>query len=382
MSPGTLELVDGPEATDFDVTGDSVALGLPRRSAPCRRFPERGAAGRLADSRFVRLHTERMRFESGLAFAAGLALIGAAWYTVERARRNDVPPRVLTAISLGCVAALVLLALSDWPSEWLNEFWADHSILAALLSTVLIVGAGLLGLEARSLHEQERMSDAMAGTAFAGLVNPVLDIDSALWALTDPSGLPDGWRSPGKPLRWIRDLREAGTPIDGRVSATALEDWLPPEDARLLIDQAIRRLVGSARNWAALASSAVDGRAALATLGQIRNDLSELSYVVSDADLTSRAPELLVTLRATVQQTAIALERASLVGQPRPELAPLPTDEVTAHLPERAARITAIRDGFPGVGGANGHVGPSSRVHLRPLLPEPPQPTVLKFWHR
>ncbi|MGY6499917.1 MAG: hypothetical protein ACXIVQ_03325 [Acidimicrobiales bacterium] len=281
----------------------------------------------------------------GAAFLGVLGAAAGAWFLTTRARRGHMSHQVLTYLAAACIAALAIITLSDWPAEWLNEFWSEHSILAGLVSTLLLVGAGLLGIESRHLEEEEKLSEAMAGTAFAGLVDPLLDIDLALAFLAQPSeNMPSDWSSPGKPLRWVRDLRS---------SEAALSRWTADPDALFqaadsriagaVLDACIRRTVGSARDWAALAAGSSDGRAVLAEFGSIRNELTRLEASIRRGDTVA---EIWAHLRADLQQTALALEVAAGSPTLRPVLQSLPTADVRAVLPERAEEIERMKMRF------------------------------------
>lgn len=292
-----------------------------------------------------------------IVYAGVLAIVVSTWVLVEKARAGTVPFRVLEWVATACLALLAVVTLSDWPGEWLSSFWAEHSIVGALVSTLLLVGGGLLGLEARGLHEQAKLSEAMAGTAFAGLVSPLIDVDLALALLGGSrAGLPSGWDAPQKPLRWIREMRDRGDhhAIWSAPPAARIPE-LDEAQAVAVLDQCIRRVVGSARDWAALAGASVDGRAVLAEYGAIRNDLTSLQALVRSAD--AEAPRRWIALRARVQRTAVALELASGSPRPRPDIEWLPTSDI------REREATLILELRQRIGVAGNRLG-----SVRPLL--------------
>ena len=88
-------------------------------------------------------------------------------FVVRGARRGSIGRRTLIALAALCAAGLVTMTLTDWPAETLDNFWADHSVLSATLSTVLLVGAGFLAFEAQDTLEQQRLTESLATAALA-----------------------------------------------------------------------------------------------------------------------------------------------------------------------------------------------------------------------
>lgn len=298
-----------------------------------------------------------MDVSAGIVFVAGTAAVAMAWVAIEKARSRAWSYRVLQVLAVLSVVLLGIVLFSDWPGEWLSTFWADHSVLAGLLSTVLLVGAGLLGIEARDVSEQARLAEAMGGTALGGLVGPLLSVDLALGLLAVPSDTwPPGWSGPGDPLRWVRALTESEhkrlrSPGVGVATLEAAGG-----DAVVLLDRCIRRTVAAARDWAALAAGSGDGRAVLASFGAVRNQLVRLQELIRIGD-----PRVLAAwkeLRADVQQLLVALELASGSPAPRTLIRDLPTSDIDV---DRAAVISKYL----------GQIGVSSKQvgAIRHLLP-------------
>ena len=77
---------------------------------------------------------------------------------VGLAREGRLGPRSLIFLALLCGAGLVAMTLSDWPQQSLATFWAQHSVVSAVLSTLLLVGAGYLSFEARDNVRQRQLS--------------------------------------------------------------------------------------------------------------------------------------------------------------------------------------------------------------------------------
>lgn len=135
------------------------------------------------------------------------------------------------------------MTVSDWPNEGLADFWAGHSVLSATLSTLLLVGAGYLALEARENHEQQVLTGSLASVAFGGCVDHLIDIDVALSLVlreAAPVELVDG-----KPLRWLRPFWESLGDRDPRSSVVEAGSRATPGAWRTrVVDECVRRLMG------------------------------------------------------------------------------------------------------------------------------------------
>jgi hypothetical protein len=114
----------------------------------------------------------------------GLLAIGAAAagiaYVVLLARRGQLGPVVLTALSVLCAIVLLAMLITDWPTEALSEFWRDHSVISATASAVLLVGVGFLAFEAVDVHKQELINSNLTAAGLGGLVDILVDIEVAL----------------------------------------------------------------------------------------------------------------------------------------------------------------------------------------------------------
>lgn len=127
---------------------------------------------------------------------------------------------------------------------------ADHSVLASLLSSLLLVGLVFMVYEQSERKHQEQLTVGLSGAGAGGLVDHLVDAEVALALVTLPeppetvtSGW-SGWAAPGKPLRWLRESREAldGGSSDPRVMTPSSTQTIAPERAEL-VDQ------GSGGSW-------------------------------------------------------------------------------------------------------------------------------------
>ena len=284
----------------------------------------------------------------------GLSVVVAAglyYFTVRSARRHAWSARVLAVLSAISGIGLILMVLTDWPSEQLSSFWADHSILAAVVSSLLLISVGYLAFEAGESFEQAELSRSVSSAGLSGLVDHLVDIDIALWTLTNDHP-PAELSIDGKPLRWIRPVRErlqAGadpaTVIQARTDPASHDpfDW-----RSTVVDQCIRRIIAGMRDWAALISTSDDGRLVLKRLGQLRLTLLELQKELRCGNAAA-VHEQIRRLRLRVQLLAFGLDVVSSPGMTRPGLTnfmpgPLTADEAKANTDalETAAPRTAV----------------------------------------
>ena len=186
-------------------------------------------------------------------------LVGVA-ALVHLIRNDRLPNGAMLVVTVGCAAGLLAMILTDWPLENLAKFWADHSILASILSSVLLLSLVFLVYERGEQRRQHQLADGLSGAGAGGIVDHVVDVEVALGLLSSPRTPaelePESWGSwiePGRPLRWLRQgrdeiLRSDRDPRRLRIDPDqALAPW-----GRELIDQAIRRLLAAMRDWSPL----------------------------------------------------------------------------------------------------------------------------------
>lgn len=255
---------------------------------------------------------------NALALLALLALGALVAVVIVRAREGRLGRRALLALAGLCSLGLVAMTITDWPAENLARFWADHSVLSATLSTLLLVGAGFLAFEARDNLEQQQLTESLATAAFGGLVDHMIDIDLALALLCDLSP-PPTMDAEGKPLRWLRDsrdryvLRHDDDPrhvLPGSIGEASLDEW-----REQLVDQSLRRVMAAMRDWSPLLCQTRQGTAVLVRVGRLRNGLLLLQRQLDNDDLV-RASEQAQVLRGECEVLALGLELGSGV-EPR-----------------------------------------------------------------
>lgn len=233
-------------------------------------------------------------------------------------REGHVPARWVSALSALCGAGLLLMLITDWPTDSLNLFWADHSVLAGIGSTLLLVGVPYLLWESSESKQQERLAAGLSGAGLGGIVDHVVDTEIAL-ALLSREASPDGvlWDAPDKPLKWLRGMRDQLRRLDtgrpGESDPRALPVYLPNEENGwriTLTDQALRRLLAAMRDWSPLVGRSNDGTTALIVLSEIRKDLMELAYELEERR-TANAEVLIVSLRQRLRILAYFFEDLS-----------------------------------------------------------------------
>lgn len=149
------------------------------------------------------------------AITAALVLIGLALaaITTRAVRQGQLSTRSTRIGAVICGIGLAAMLLSDYPYAG-NRFWADHSVLAAILSSLLLVGVVFLAYETQERTEQHRLASSLSGAGLGGIVDHVVDAEVALALATAPTPpdviRPDhwsNWAEGGRPLRWLRQGR-------------------------------------------------------------------------------------------------------------------------------------------------------------------------------
>lgn len=275
-----------------------------------------------------------------LLVVAGAVIVAAL---VFLARDQRLGKRGVLALTGVCATGLLVMLISDWPSEELASFWADHSVLAGLLSTVLLVGVAFLAFEDSERRKEERIDAAVTSTGLGGIVDHMVDVEAALAMLGEdrpPSAAEwPGWDDPtGKPLRWLRHRRErldrdaeggprAGDPRRLLNSPSAKD---PGAEWRIaLADQCVRRLLAAIRDWAPVIQTSRNGTVLLIVVSDLRRDLMNLSAVLARADAGAARP-ILIDLRVRCRLLAFFFESLSGAEPPRSEVlatySPLPPE--------------------------------------------------------
>jgi multisubunit Na+/H+ antiporter MnhB subunit len=261
-----------------------------------------------------------------LALAVAFIACAVA-FIVHLAREGSIRPRTVRALAAVCGVGLIAMLLSDWPLEFLSTFWAEHSILAAVLSSVLLIGLVFLVYEEREQRAQERLDDGLSSAGLGGLVDHLVDVEVALGCVCEgapPSGPWSGWAAKDRPLRWLREERDRLYASDGRPSADDPRRHGATSEADgaswrlLLIDQCVRRLLSGMRDWTPLIGTSKNGVIALLAISELRKDLMELSALLERG--RQESDDLLVSLRQRLRVLAYFFEERSGAQPHRPEV--------------------------------------------------------------
>jgi hypothetical protein len=266
-----------------------------------------------------------------LAISVLVVAVGIS-FVIAMARLGTISSTILLSLASACCVGLFAMLLSDWPWGVLAEFWRDHSVISAVLSTLLMVGIGFLAFEARDTQEQGRLDETITVAGMGGLVDHFVDVEVAL-ALVGDEASPNtvdwaNWRADGRPLRWLRTGRQrlARTPQGspqttdprsrdvGSLHPTAEDHWREE-----LIDQAIRRVIAAMRDWAPVVGRSRNGQRVLVSIGLLRNDLLHIQGQLASAD-PDDARSSLRECRRTCRVLAYALEHNSGKHDKRPEV--------------------------------------------------------------
>lgn len=249
----------------------------------------------------------------------GLGLAALATRAVRQGYISSKATRVGAAI---CALGLTAMLLSDYPYAG-NKFWAEHSVLAAILSSLLLVGVVFLAYETQERTAQDQLATTLSGAGLGGIVDHIVDVEVALALATAPS--PPHvlerdrwatWADGGRPLRWLRNGRETlGTSNDPRLMSAV--DAQPQPWTEELVDQSIRRISAGMRDWSTLIGRSEDGTAILIVLSEIRAGLMEInSTSISDSDFARKLSDL----RARCRALALCSEEWSGAPNPRAEV--------------------------------------------------------------
>lgn len=274
-----------------------------------------------------------------VTLAAGL-VVGA-----RRVRSRHWSARGLFVATCAALAVLVVMVVSDWPTNQLNAFWAEHSVLAAVVTTVLLAAVAFLAFEAREATAQEQLSEKVSVAGLAGLVDHLVDVDLVLFMLREGRTV-SACSNEGRPLRWLTDTRrllQAEAKQSGgarRDNPDLLTQVLTPEARADLVSQATRRVAGGMRDWASLLGVSSDGRAALVSVGEVRLHLLRLAACVADGDPCAEAV-FIDHLRRHVQLLAHVFETASSGDLSRPGVFTRSAQDHTAGLDDE--RIDLVR---------------------------------------
>lgn len=260
------------------------------------------------------------------AFVAGVAC--AVAYVVHLAREGAIRPGTARTLAATCGIGLIAMLLSDWPLELLSRFWADHSVLAAVLSSVLLIGLVFLVYEEREQRAQERLDDGLTSAGLGGVVDHLVDVEVALGCVcreAPPTGVWSGWAAQDRPLRWLREGRDALHGDHGRPGPRdprSAEDLAVVEGAdgwrRELVDQCVRRLLSGMRDWTPLIGTSKNGVFTLLAISELRKDLMKLACLIEAGD--PDAVTLVATLRQRLRVLAFFFEDRSGARPPRPEI--------------------------------------------------------------
>lgn len=232
-------------------------------------------------------------------------------------RRGELSAGWIRSLGLACAFGVLAMLLSDWPSEGLADFWAQHTVLASLLSSVLLLGLIFLVYSEQERQHQVEIDRSITAAGLGGIVDHMVDVEVAL-ALLSRANPPDSawpdWSADGRPLAWLRTHRDrlarisSGVgPNDPRGARVVLDaDQHATTWGRELIDQSVRRLLASLRDWSPVIRGSRKSEAVLVEIAKLRNDLMGLSALG-----TVEAEDAVLELRWRLRILALCFERLS-----------------------------------------------------------------------
>lgn len=268
-------------------------------------------------------YAARMPNALDVALSIGVIVVAVTiGLMVHKIRGDHLSPRTSLIVSVACGVALIVMVLTDWPVESMSRFWADHSVLAGILSSVLLVGLVFLVYEQAERRDQEQRATGLSGAGAGGLVDHLVEVETALALMTSPKSPADlvpawtGWATSEKPLRWLRESRDVldGGESDPRTLRLSTQAFIDPRRADL-VDQAIRRLLAGMRDWTPLLGASDAGISALLILSRARSDLMDIHQQIlsahADADAVEGIVERIMDLRRRLRVLTLCFERWS-----------------------------------------------------------------------
>jgi len=250
---------------------------------------------------------------------AALAVGGGV--VVHEARKRRLKAGSVRVLAAACAVGLLAMIVTDWPAEVLSAFWAGHSVLASVLSTVLLVGVVFFLYEYAEQGRQDALDNGVTGAGLGGVVDHVVDVEVALALLSathppDPAHWGD-WDREDKPLRWLRKdrsrLARQGLGVsdsDPRCLSVELPGMANPDWRLALVDQCVRRTLSGMRDWSPLIGASENGVQALLALSEVRKDLMRLENLLVRGDRSS-STALLTSLRQRLRILAHFFETLS-----------------------------------------------------------------------
>lgn len=283
-------------------------------------------------------------------------------------RTSPVAAAGTVAIVAAFILTVVLSALDISCEKW-RDFFEKHAFVSGALVTLLflvIVGGGYYRT---SRLRVARTNQAVTRIGLAGLVNPLLGIELALWSLTNDEGqtlcrIADATNQDRSPMKWIRRLVRSehlvpatqkpgdsiGSSGSDDESKQARREWLEAQGQEIaakasdtcslaarsvtttpvLLDMCIRELVGSLRDWVQVLSQTELGLSALYCIQRLRVDLQtvltaeELHLRATDSSSAPIHPDSLEPIRNLRDRCvflAVAFEDSSLPNERRLEVA-------------------------------------------------------------
>jgi hypothetical protein len=217
-------------------------------------------------------------------------LIALLWM----ARAGRLPPWLISVLGATSLMLLAAAITADFTS--IGPLMAQHSVTSSVVVTILIASTVYFTWEAREQSKQSDLANKVSAIGFAGIVEHLATIELALSFVGDRSrsdSLNDDQLS-GRPLRWARVfLRDISAPIeDPRLQRTAFEDGEPPTPRDVtIIEQCVRRISSSLKEWNTLLSVSTAGTEAMTLMSDLRLRLMLLQSKSMTASLTGGCTE-------------------------------------------------------------------------------------------
>ena len=233
---------------------------------------------------------------------------------------------------MAALAVLVVLAFVDsslFPG--VQEALERFPRIVDVVSGALAVAAGLTLILTNKAMRTRRINEAVTSVGLAGLVRPLLGVEyvlsgilrgraAELVALRDQFEKENGKQSP---LKWTRSLIVA----TGTTSNRSDHDGQDKPDEDLsdgfdLVDECIREVVGSVRNWTDTLVLTELGQQSLFSIQSLRSDLQLVEYLMKPPRSATKddIDWMLTVLRDRVLFLATAFEAASMPRNVRPEV--------------------------------------------------------------
>ena len=229
---------------------------------------------------------------------------------------------LLGFVAFGVLAVLAILDSERHPA--VQDFLEQFPRVTTLVTGGLAVLVGYLAIVTTKATRDRRINESVTSIGLAGLVRPLLGVNLVLdEIIKDQVGVlvqaKASYAQGTSPLKWTRPLVVDPTKLEElRRNAKPLDRQNLPQVKADMLDECVRDLVGSVRDWNSTLVITDLGRQGLFALQTLRSDLQMIQAGVLAG--FRDAVEDLAVIRARVVFLAASCEAASMPRNFRQEV--------------------------------------------------------------